>query len=624
MNTHPSTDHKILDKLTEAIENNLQNEQFGVPELAEAAGLSKSQLNRRLQTITYQSASQFIREYRLKKANELLQSKAATPTEVAYKVGFSSPSYFSTSFKEFYGYSPGEAQSRTPEGPKKSTKIDKKLILIPMVILILVAAGFFAYKQLMKADDIPSIVEQEIDRSIAVLPFKNLSNKEEDLYLTDGVMMAIHQDLSRFGDLSLRSVTTTEVFRERIMTIKQSAKDLQVAYILEGSFQKQGDRALLLVRLIDTSRDKVVWDKEFNKNWSDIFAVQKEVAMQVAEELHAYFSEETQKGLDVIPTTDMEAYDLYLKAAELQEKGSSKVEEIEKTLLKAIEMDPDFALPYVRLGYRYSGKAAASFGVEKSDMIRKAKWYLQRAIELDPYNGYAYSVLAIFNWRQERDSIAANNNFEIALKLAPNDWTAVRGYYYHQYYLGNCEKMRSIINKIQEIEPHRGASPTSIYNLIQLECEDRYVEITEIGNQYLNNIVEKAHWSWKYIFNSYIYLNEYEKAQSLLDAMPKEGRGWGEEDKRFLEAILQARLGRSEAAQSLIDEGSGKMPTRHIDLARLYEAMGDEENMYAQLEQALLNRESGICFLSATGFFEHQEDPRFQDIVARSWTPISY
>ena len=108
MNQHPSVDHQLLDRLTETVKENLQNEQFGVPGLAEAAGLSKSQLNRRLKALTGQSASQFIREYRLKPAMELLKNQTATPSVVAYQVGFENLSYFFRVFKKFTGLNPME------------------------------------------------------------------------------------------------------------------------------------------------------------------------------------------------------------------------------------------------------------------------------------------------------------------------------------------------------------------------------------------------------------------------------------------------------------------------------------------------------------------------------------
>ena len=105
-----SMDDEFIQKLKEILESNLSNENFGVKELAVEAGISRSQLHRRLHDAVSKSSSQFIREYRLQKAMEMLKANAATASEIAYRVGFSSPTYFSTAFKSFYGYSPGEVK----------------------------------------------------------------------------------------------------------------------------------------------------------------------------------------------------------------------------------------------------------------------------------------------------------------------------------------------------------------------------------------------------------------------------------------------------------------------------------------------------------------------------------
>ena len=134
MNKNDSTDQSFLDSLYKTIEDNLLNEQFGVEELAREIGISRTQLHRRLQHLTGQSTSQLIREYRLKKAKELLENESATVAEVAYQVGFGSPSYFNTCFHEFYGYPPGEVKIRKSIEKKKQLFISKKNIFFEIYL----------------------------------------------------------------------------------------------------------------------------------------------------------------------------------------------------------------------------------------------------------------------------------------------------------------------------------------------------------------------------------------------------------------------------------------------------------------------------------------------------------
>ena len=127
MNSIDASDQSFLDTLYEAIQDNLSNEQFGVAELAQEVGVSRTQLHRRLHALTGQSSSQLIREYRLKKARELLENETATAAEVAYKVGFGSPSYFNTCFHDYFGFSPGEAKFKKSFHKKRKSTIPRKV-----------------------------------------------------------------------------------------------------------------------------------------------------------------------------------------------------------------------------------------------------------------------------------------------------------------------------------------------------------------------------------------------------------------------------------------------------------------------------------------------------------------
>lgn len=123
-----SMDQEFINRLTELLESNLENEHFGVSELAKEMGISRSQLHRKIHAIHNKSSSQFIREFRLKEAMVMLQNKVATASEIAYRVGFASPTYFNTCFREYYGYTPGEVKYRNPlnKVEKKNTRTSDK------------------------------------------------------------------------------------------------------------------------------------------------------------------------------------------------------------------------------------------------------------------------------------------------------------------------------------------------------------------------------------------------------------------------------------------------------------------------------------------------------------------
>ena len=136
MNLDSSMDQLFLEKVNATIENHLSDENFGVVELAEALGLSRWQLNRRLKDISGQSPSQRIRELRLRKAFDLLQNNVANVSEVSYRVGFGSPTYFNTCFSQYFGYPPGKVKRIKSRSPKKNYSISRKSIFISLSSII--------------------------------------------------------------------------------------------------------------------------------------------------------------------------------------------------------------------------------------------------------------------------------------------------------------------------------------------------------------------------------------------------------------------------------------------------------------------------------------------------------
>jgi AraC-like DNA-binding protein len=182
---------EFIQKLTNIVEANLENEKFGPEELAKETGMSHSNLNRKLKTISNQNASLFIREVRLKKARELLLNEDTTVAEISYRVGFGSPTYFNKCFHEYFGYAPGEMRNHKQEelpaeqpvkAISKKKNRTKILIGIAVLLVVLISSTYFLIK---------SILNENIkDKSIAVLPFKYLSNDTLNQYLADGIMDA--------------------------------------------------------------------------------------------------------------------------------------------------------------------------------------------------------------------------------------------------------------------------------------------------------------------------------------------------------------------------------------------------------------------------------------------------
>ncbi|MDH5367974.1 MAG: helix-turn-helix domain-containing protein, partial [Cyclobacteriaceae bacterium] len=389
--------NSLIEKLTGIVEENLQNEQFGVEELAEKVGISRSHLHRKLQEATGQSISQFIREYRLQSAMDLLQSKDITASEVAYQVGFGSATYFSKSFTDFYGYPPGEAKNHSfDEGEKTlNDKIKPNrnhIILIVISVFLVIGISIILY---LSVNNHAPLKSDAIDKSIAVLPFKNLSSDADNQYFADGIRDAILNSLSKIGQLRVISRTSVEQYRITTKTIPEIAKELGVSYILEGSAQKYGEEIRITTQLINAETDDQIWSQDYTQTFEDVLNLQTEIAENIAIELEVALNIKEKKELRTLPTIFPEAYDFYM-LANFQLLKSSK-ESLNKAIPffeKAIEIDPNYVEAYTGLAnvWNIGGLVWGIYG--ESEAWTKAKPLLYKALELDSTNVIATSYLA--------------------------------------------------------------------------------------------------------------------------------------------------------------------------------------------------------------------------------------
>jgi AraC-like DNA-binding protein len=209
-----ANDQIFIRKLTEIILANLGNGNFGAKEFAQESGMSSSGLNRRLRKIINKNINQFIREIRLNKALEMLQNEDVSASEVSYKVGFSNPTYFNTCFHEFFGYPPGEVKKvdfniKEEINPvqvvaKKEEKRTawRTIILSSSSTLFLVVLSYLVYSIFFKNSSTnEGNLVRGPEKSVAVLPFENLSDTSANKYFIDGVMEEILTNLSRIHDL---------------------------------------------------------------------------------------------------------------------------------------------------------------------------------------------------------------------------------------------------------------------------------------------------------------------------------------------------------------------------------------------------------------------------------------
>lgn len=410
-----SKEHEFFTKLSEEVKAHCSSEQFGVSDLAEMMGMSRSNLLRKVKKQTGLSVSLFIRKIRLEMALDMLKEGSLTVSEVAFQVGFSSTSYFIKCFHDYYGLPPGEVGKGEWPREEEVQKQEKQLPLnLKRVSLYVLGSVFVALVVVFGLRYFPAKMPE---KSIAVLPFKNESSDSTNVYIINGVMEAILGHLQKIEDLRVVSRTSVEQFRNSSKTIPEIAKELNVTYFIEGSGQKIGEQLLLNVQLIDAEGDKHLWAQQYNRETKDIFALQREVAKSIADEIEVVITPQAEEQMDKEPTTNLEAYDAFLKGMDFFYAGTREgLEQAIPYFEEAVAHDPAFARAYADIAIAYYFLDANQVDKKYTSQINK---YADRALLVDPELAQSLIAKAVFYMSSGSYELAIPY-LEKALKYNPN------------------------------------------------------------------------------------------------------------------------------------------------------------------------------------------------------------
>src|SRR5438094_1578006 len=261
------------------------------------------------------------------------------------------------------------------------------------------------------------------EKSIAVLPFENRSDDKQNAYFADGVQNEILTDLSKIADL--RVISRTSVMQYKSGTernLREIGRELGVAYVLEGSVQRSGNRVRVTAQLIDARTDTHQWAERYDRDLADVFAIQSEIAKAIADQLQAKLSPQEKARVEEIPTGNTEAYVFYLRANQIERNPDTLLEDYkaaEQLYMQAIELDPNFALAHARLA---STRAEIFHFQEPLDRWKtKARAEAEAALRLQPNLAEGHFALGQCIYWMDQDYDKALEQFEIAYRLSPSN-----------------------------------------------------------------------------------------------------------------------------------------------------------------------------------------------------------
>jgi class 3 adenylate cyclase/TolB-like protein len=635
--------NSFIEEAEALILTNVENENFGVSELADAMHMSRSNLLRKIKKSTRVSASQFIRQIRLRKAMEILGETNLTISEVSFQVGFASTSYFTKCFREYYGYPPGEVGKQANIKGKKGDSSSRQRQLVAIMFTDIVG-----YTSLMQQDEQKAIeyrerhrevfdsttkkykgrilqyfgdgtlstfpsaidavhcalemqvaftqnepkipirigihsgdiiatneeiigdgvnvaarieslaevgtvsvsdkvydeiknqadfitasrgvrklknvsrpievyavsnhvlgaieelktqeeanssastswkwivssiavimacialyyininksVSTDLDKSIAVLPFKNESSDSTNAYFVNGLMESTLSKLQKINDLKVISRTTSEKYRQSQKSVPEIAEELAVNYLVEGSGQKVEEMVLLNIQLIEGVSDKPIWSEQYKRKFEDIFELQNEIAQEISIAIKAMVTPQELENIQKKPTDNLQAYDYYLQA--LDPYYSRTHEGLNKAIIlfkKAIEQDEQFALAYAHIAISYY--FLDRFQKEKQ-FTKEINRYSDQALLYDSKSDICLTSKALY-YIENKEYRLALPHLNKAVEYNPNSALVYRMLAdFYAYYEPNTKKY--LLNALHgvQLDASGGDSTTVSYGYLQL------------------------------------------------------------------------------------------------------------------------------------------------------------
>jgi len=458
-------------------------------------------------------------------------------------------------------------------------------------------------------------------KSIAVLPFENLSRDPDNAYFAEGIQDEILTRLAKVADLKVISHTSTQRYKSSPDNLPQIAKELGVANILEGSVQKSQDQVRVNVQLINAATDAHLWADSFDRKLIDIFTVESEIAAKVADILKAKLTGAEQHAISMQPTRNTEAYQLYLKGRFFWNKRTGP--DLQKAInyfKQAIEKDPGYALAYVGLGDSYillSGFGAAP----PQDSFPLAEAAAKKALEIDDNLAEAHTTLGFILCVHHLNFADSIREFERAIALNPNYATA-----HHWFGDGPLLAVGQFDRAIAEGKRAVELDPLSVIITADLGADflvaRRYDEAIDQFHKAidLDPRFYYAHWNLAQALEMKGdlrgALTEYKKAVEL-------------DDDPFVLALLgqaYAKVGQRDEALKILAQLPQIAAHRYVpsySFALLHMALGEKDKAIEWLERSYHDGAGlDIIFLKVDPMLDPlQKEPRFQALVQKVFAP---
>jgi TolB-like protein/Flp pilus assembly protein TadD len=306
-------------------------------------------------------------------------------------------------------------------------------------------------QEVIEALDRLSTPSQRPEKSIAVLYFANLSGNKDDEYFRDGMTEDIITELTKIADLRLLPRSAVLPFRDKPVTIGEIGRHLTAAYVLDGSVRRAGNRLRVTAQLAETRTGHSVWAERYDRQLEDVFAIQDEIAQNIAGTLRVMLTDKEKRAIEKVPTRDIQAYDYYLRGRRVfYELRRKSLEYARQMFARAIVLDPGYAAAFA--GVANSTSFLYMWFEASDDHLKEAMNASRRAVELDPDSAEAHTAYGLAE-SLSKNYQDAEREFEEAMRLNPRLYDACYLYGRCCFAQGNQEKAAVLFRKASELDP---------------------------------------------------------------------------------------------------------------------------------------------------------------------------
>lgn len=373
----------------------------------------------------------------------------------------------------------------TPDGIRKEKDVDRSQSIAPktgrkldrtIIVVLALAVVFLLYKQMGQQDGEsdqvaaqPPVVDvspANVVKTVAVLPFVNMSSDPEQEYFSDGLSEELLNRLAKNNQLHVAARTSAFQFKGQNLDISEIGRQLNVAHVLEGSVRKAGNRLRITAQLIQVDNGYHLWSETYEREIDDVFAIQDDISSAISKALEIELGTETGASGNTQPTQNLEAYNHYLQARFLlAQRGEENMLKADELFARAVTLDPEFSSAWSGMAFNMVLLYNYSLSMSVEESSHKAMHAAKRALELDPLNAEAYtaigrSLMYMFDWK------AAKASFEKAYAQGPNDVGVLNLYGDFMGNTGDFEQGINLKRQVINLDPLSAVHPSDLAQIL--------------------------------------------------------------------------------------------------------------------------------------------------------------